>query len=137
MIVFKTEEIMIERVYAPGELICADGSEGTEMYVVKSGKVRVFKMMNAEKVELGLIGANNILGELSFLLQSKRTASIEAVEESAVLILERDAFVSEIQKDPKLAISMMKKMAERMKQNHDVIAKLQGEVKSLRIHYGS
>jgi len=54
--------------FKAGELICREGSPGSEMYVILSGKVRIFKIINEEKIELALMGsgdfADNVISKI-------------------------------------------------------------------------
>lgn len=122
--------------FKAGESIVRDGTASTEMFVIRSGKVRVFKTVNGEKVELSVIGKNEMVGEMSLLLDERRTASLEAVTDTEIIALDKESVIDEIQKDPKFAMAMMKKMAGRIRELHSVIAKMQGELKGWKIIHG-
>ncbi len=124
------------RKYAAGDLICSEGSDSDEIFIVRSGRVRVFKTINSEKVELGFISQNDLFGEMSMFLKSKRTASIEASEASEIIVLDKKSVFEQIKKDPDFALQMITRLSLRLRQAHQVIAKLEGENKSLKILYG-
>lgn len=122
--------------FKAGEIIVKDGSPSTEMFVIRTGKVRVFKNINGEKVELSVLGKNEMVGEMSLLLDDRRTALLEAATDTVILSLDKSSVMEEIKKDPKFAMVMMKKMAGRIQELHSVIAKLQGELKGWQIIHG-
>lgn len=124
---------MEKKTFKKGDIVCREGSKGDAVYVIREGSVKVFKMINGEKIELGSIGKNDMFGELSLFLNSRRTASIEALENTEILILDYDSVVDEISKDPKFGMMMLKKLAHRVQDAHKVITKLQGEKKSLEL----
>jgi CRP-like cAMP-binding protein len=119
-----------------GEIILRDGENGSEMYVVHSGSVLVYKTINSEKIELSVIGKGGFFGEMSLLLDPERHASVEAVTDSELLVLDKEGLLANIQADPAFAVVMMKSLAVRLTEAHRVIGKLQGEKTSLKMMYG-
>ncbi len=72
------------RVYQPGDLILEEGSEGTNMFVLLSGKVRVSKGAGTgHSIELN---PGEIFGEIAYLTNARRTADVKA--ETVVIALE-------------------------------------------------
>jgi CRP-like cAMP-binding protein len=69
-----------------GELVFSKGDLGNSMYIVGSGRVRVF---DGEKT-INYLGACEIFGELALLDPEPRSASVEACEETRLFRLERD-----------------------------------------------
>jgi CRP-like cAMP-binding protein len=127
---------METRTYRKGDTVFIDGTEGREMYYIVEGRVHVFKMINAEKVHLAFIGKGEVIGEMSLFLNSPRSASVEALEDTTVQILDKDNFSKKIQSDPDFAMNLLTMMAKRLDYSHDVITKLQGVKKGYEITYG-
>lgn len=127
---------MVQKKFAAGELICAEGSFGAEVYVVRSGKVRIFKTLNGEKIDLGFINQNDMFGEMSIFLKARRSASVEAAVDSEIIILDKENVFEMVKKDPDFAIQMITRLSSRLISAHKVIGKLEGEVKSLKIMGG-
>ncbi len=127
---------MIQKKFAKGELICREGTPGTEMYIIRSGRVGVFKTVNGEKINLGAVEINDMVGEMALFMEENRTASIEALESTDILILDKEAVMEQIRQDPKFAIAMLRKMSKKIQDAHKVISRLEGEKKSLEMIYG-
>ncbi|MBN2443572.1 MAG: cyclic nucleotide-binding domain-containing protein [Spirochaetales bacterium] len=128
---------MEKRVFKKDDLICEEGSTGTEMYVIVKGSVRVFKTVNAEKITLSILKRNDFLGELCLLLSKPRTASVEAAEDTEVIVIRQKEFIDKVQQNPKFAVRMLTVMAERLVEAHQIISKLEGTKRSLEIMYKS
>ena len=124
---------MESRKYSPGEKIINEGSAGKEIFFVVSGKLRVLKSINSEETELGELGPNSFFGEMGMLLGSNRTATVEDIEESEVMIGDVNSFVTSIQKDPSNAMVVIGTLARRLKKAHDIISKLEGKVRAYKI----
>ena len=76
------------RWLAAGEILCREGDAPGPMYVVCSGSVRVIRddpFKPHQKVELALLGPGSVIGELAPILNTPRTATIEAAEATQVL----------------------------------------------------
>lgn len=128
---------MEKRKFFKGELICQEGTPGLTMYIILSGKVRIYKMMNMEKIELAILGSGDFCGEMSLLLEGTRTASMEAITDTEVLILNRESLLKKIQQDPTFTLHMIRTMAARMMAADEIISQIEGEKKSLEIMYGT
>ncbi|MCK5569156.1 MAG: hypothetical protein KAJ15_05525, partial [Spirochaetes bacterium] len=66
----------------------------------------------------------------------ERTASMEALEDTEVQILNKESLLKKIQEDRQFALRMITTMAKRLKDAHGVISRLEGAKKSLEIMYG-
>jgi CRP/FNR family transcriptional regulator, cyclic AMP receptor protein len=126
---------MQKQMFKKGEIICEEGSTGREMYVILSGSADVFKTVNAEKVKLSTLKRNDFLGELCILLNMPRTATVEAAEDTEVLVIKQKEFIHKVQENPKFAVRMLTVMARRLVEAHQIISKLEGTKRSLEIMY--
>jgi CRP-like cAMP-binding protein len=79
-----------EEVYQDGEVIFAEGSYGENVYVVKSGEVRVSKKLGDKTIVIEVLKAGYFFGELGFIAKKPRTATVKAVGETVVGILDED-----------------------------------------------
>lgn len=127
---------MKKEKYSKGDLICRENTPGETMYVILSGKVRIFMTIDAEKIELNILGSGDFCGEMCLLLKGVRTASMEALEDTEVLILNKESLLKKIQKDRQFALRMITTMAKRLKDAQGVISGLEGAKRSLEIMYG-
>ncbi|MFQ5442255.1 MAG: cyclic nucleotide-binding domain-containing protein [Thermodesulfobacteriota bacterium] len=94
------------RKYGSGEAVYGENENGGSLYIVKSGKLRVYRTPKAENmsvVELATLKKNDIFGEMSFLEEHLHTANISAVEDSEIYVLEREKFEGLVETDPRLA----------------------------------
>lgn len=122
--------------YKTGSIICQENAEGKEMYVIQSGEVKVYKTINAKKIELNKLKENDFFGEMCLLIGGFRTATVEAVKDTEVAILNKEDFLKKVQTDVKFADRILLTLAKRVKGLHNIITNLEGEKKSLEIIYG-
>ncbi|HET7540353.1 MAG TPA: protein kinase [Polyangiaceae bacterium] len=79
------------RRFSAGSLLVREGDIEDTAYMLVSGHCRVFRRVNGVETTLRKLGPGDILGELSLLLDTPRTASVEALEECTALVIDRDA----------------------------------------------
>lgn len=74
-------------LYAPSVVILRQGRTGRDLYVLCSGGVRVQRVVGESAGVLGVLGPGDIFGEIAFLDDCPRTATVIAVEASKVFRL--------------------------------------------------
>ena len=82
------------KTFAPGSLIIQEGDRGDSAYMIVSGQCRAFRTIDAEEgtpaqETLAIMGAGEVFGEMALILDEPRAASVEAVDEVTVLVLDK------------------------------------------------
>ncbi|OGJ85693.1 MAG: hypothetical protein A2268_16975 [Candidatus Raymondbacteria bacterium RifOxyA12_full_50_37] len=94
-----------QRQLGKGEVLFDEGSAGNEFYLVKSGKVAIYKKVaGGKKRNLANLGIGAIIGELSLFDCSARSAMAEAAEESVLVVFEIGPFRECLEKLPAMAV---------------------------------
>ncbi len=127
---------METRVFKKGKTIITEGTAGEEFFIIKSGSVRVYKMLNGERINLSDLKEQDCFGEMNFFLNKKRTASVEALTDTEVYVLDEKLFEILIKTKPAYALYMIKKLIRHLNESHEKISELLGEKKSLEVIYG-
>ncbi|HEY3352781.1 MAG TPA: Stp1/IreP family PP2C-type Ser/Thr phosphatase [Polyangia bacterium] len=91
------------RDYQPGELLLQEGTPGSELFIILSGKVRLHKQ-GAFIVELT---RGQHLGEMALVDSGPRSASATAEERTRALIVRRPDFLNIIRKEAPLATKLL------------------------------
>ena len=129
--------IMNKKRFEKGDVICRQSTPGDEMYIILSGKVKVYITLNAENIVLSVFEKNDFFGEMCLLLGEHRSATVEAMEDTEVMAITMDTILSKLRDDPEFALRGLKTLAKRLKEAHSVISKIEGESKSLQIIHGT
>lgn len=101
------------RVYAPGEAIVRIGQEGSSMFVVISGSVKVQIPEGTYQKTLTTLHENDFFGEMCLLTGEPRSASVLAVEETEVLRIDKAGLQPIFESNPALAESVYELIEER------------------------
>ena len=89
--------------FFPGDVIIKQGEIGDELYIIVQGSVKIYYDDEIGKViELAYIAEGDFFGEIGFMGDKKRKASVAAVDESILIEISREKIDNLIQKNPKL-----------------------------------
>jgi CRP-like cAMP-binding protein len=72
---------------AKGESFFNEGDEGEQAYVIKKGRIQIFKTVAGWEVHLALRGPGEVIGEVSLLESVPCTASGRAQEDSLLFVI--------------------------------------------------
>jgi len=62
----------LERVYQDGDIIVREGDKGSEMYIIKSGSVKVTKKTHKGQITLTTLSHGDFFGEMALFEQAIR-----------------------------------------------------------------
>ncbi|MCE5244117.1 MAG: cyclic nucleotide-binding domain-containing protein, partial [Desulfobacteraceae bacterium] len=91
------------RSCSAGELIFDQGDPGDAFYIVYSGRVRILKRDEQKKeINLALLTRGDHFGETALITDHPRNAAARAVEETTLIIIDKDSFNKHIFSVPQL-----------------------------------
>lgn len=92
------------------------GDAGHCLYVVETGKVRIFVQGDdGQELSVTVCGTGDLVGEMSVIDELPRSASATAMERATVLRLSRERFREHVRKSSQLAFNMMKALSVRLR----------------------
>jgi CRP-like cAMP-binding protein len=94
-----------------GETLFKKGEQSTSMYIVADGEFIVTDEKPAQKVYLSSIRAGGLIGEMSFLDESPRSATVTAKENSVVFRMNKEDFVRTLLEAPALGSRLLLSIA--------------------------
>src|SRR5882762_5828578 len=91
-----------------GHTLFQAGDPGDSLFIVRSGQIELFiKDTAGQKIVLTTAQSGDMFGELAMLDTGPRTATALALNESEVLVLDRDDLVLLFQRKPEAALHML------------------------------
>lgn len=110
------DTITPSKKYEKGQIIYHQGDLGDSFYYLKKGKVSVF-MTSSDGLEktLNTASAGEILGEAAFFDKLPRVSSAKAVEDSELVIIDKNRLIELIRKHPRLAMELLETQAKRIR----------------------
>ncbi|PCJ18387.1 MAG: hypothetical protein COB02_10850 [Candidatus Cloacimonadota bacterium] len=95
------------------EILCEEGEEGDELYLLISGKISVGKEEDGTWKELAIINENSCVGETALFLDQPRNASLKTKEKCHLLYLSKVLLHELIQDYPQVSIGIIKELMKR------------------------
>ncbi len=77
------------RLFRPGAIILREGDVGDAAYMIISGRCRAYRSVGSEQETLAVMNPGDVFGEMALLLDEPRSASVEAVDQVTVLVLDK------------------------------------------------
>lgn len=76
------------KIYGINEIVFSEGDAGDSFFVIYSGRIEI--VMNNEKI--AELKRGDFFGEMSLLTGKNRSATVTAIEETEVLVIEKEGF---------------------------------------------
>lgn len=128
------EEEGVGKDYQDGEIIFRENEHGSEMYVILHGKVKVFKESRGVETTLALLKEGEIFGEMALFDKRPRSATAKAAGYTRLAILDRDTFLSLVKRDPVIALQILEKLSNRLRQVDEELQKTMVKDREARDH---
>ena len=121
----KIAERMIQRAFTKGQMILLEDDLGQTFFVIAEGSVKITRLSDAgREVILAMLGESDFFGEMSLLDGAGRSANVVALEASEVLTLARNDFLDILQQYPKISISLLEELTQRIRKSDQQIESL-------------
>lgn len=112
-------------LFASNERILRQGDDGSELFVLVSGKVRVSaEGQNGVPVLLSEMAPPQFFGEMSFLTGERRSATVTAAGATECLVIDKDAMSNVLASAPTLAETICDSLAQRQSATSAALAKV-------------
>jgi CRP-like cAMP-binding protein len=104
-------------IFQKSEVIFAEGSTGSEMYLIQNGRVLLtVKQGESQQVPLTVLKAGDFFGEMALVDDSPRSATAMALEDNTELIsIDRARFLFMVRQQPEFALSLMHTLCHRLR----------------------
>jgi len=109
--------LAVTRSFPKNTLVICEGDVSDSLYVVLSGKVKVFLSdEEGKEVTLNMQGAGEYFGELAILDEAPRSASVMTVEDTKLAVLSKAAFEKCMEQHATIALVVMRGLACRLRE---------------------
>jgi CRP/FNR family transcriptional regulator, cyclic AMP receptor protein len=102
------------RFVEAGGIIFREGDEATELFVIKSGQVRI-QLGNRTLTELG---PDSIFGEMALIDNEPRSASAIAITDVEIAPVGERQFLFLVSQTPYFALKVMRVLAQRLRKSN-------------------
>jgi len=96
-------------------ILLKEGQESNSLYWLQTGTMVATRKKNGEDVVLGHIYSGELVGELSFLDESPRSATVKALSECEIIEIPHDAYHKIFDGQPRWFQILVKTLCERLR----------------------
>jgi CRP/FNR family cyclic AMP-dependent transcriptional regulator len=120
------------KVYKKGKVIFKQNSSGNEMYIVSSGKVKLYAdAESGQRTVLATLKPGDHFGEMSLVDSSPRSATAIAEEDNTrLVVLDKAKFMYLISQQPEFAFAIMETLCQRIRNANLQLAQSQAKGKT-------
>lgn len=106
--------LALKRIYRKNEPIFNQGTEADAIYLIKSGRVRLYKISeDGKEFTLDYMKSEDIFGEVTFFENAVHTMSAVAMEDTFICCCTKELFVKLLE-SPQTALKIVQYLGKRM-----------------------
>jgi CRP-like cAMP-binding protein len=102
--------IATEAEFGAGEVLCRQGDEGGEFFVIREGRVDV----NRDGASIDMLRAGDFFGELALITKAPRNATVQAIDPLQVFVIQSEDFHDLLNRTPSVFYKVFIRLAERV-----------------------
>lgn len=114
--------------FQAGTVIFREGELGSEMFIIQSGQVMISRSAGGQQRELAVLEKGDFFGEMALLDENpERSATATAISDVEALQMRSADLDSMLRRKPDIAIRMMMKLADRLRETNRKYEELVGK----------
>jgi CRP/FNR family transcriptional regulator, cyclic AMP receptor protein len=104
-----------ERHYKKNSIIISEGNHGDSLFIVKSGKVKIYKTdISGREIILDIKSEGKMFGEVTLFNDIAYPATVKTIEDSEIFIIDSSDLERLIEKNPQLSLGIIKVLTKRL-----------------------
>jgi CRP-like cAMP-binding protein len=103
------------RVFHKGSLLFKEGQRSDTAYIIKQGRVTLFRVLKNKRVGLGERGPGDMVGEMEMITSEPQSVSAEALEYTEALVLDQNLLRTMLLRSPRPVQIITGYLVERIK----------------------
>jgi len=118
--------------YSNDDIIVSEGIVSNNAYIIFEGKVNITKKVDKKSILINTLGKGEVFGEMGLISQSVRSASVVAVGNVTIGVIEREQFEAIVSKLPDDIRAIVKALVDRLRYTSDQLSKIGLELEKTR-----
>ncbi len=118
----RVSQLIVRKQYKKGELIIMEGSRLENMIIINSGRVKVYRITSEGKEHiLYIFSEGDFFGEKNLLRNLEAMYNVEALEETGICTIHKNAFQDLLKEYPELGFKVMEELCSRLERLENTI----------------
>ncbi len=120
--------------YKKGETIYRAGDQSDSLYIVRSGRVRIYRLSESGKEQLvRFLSPGDFTGELALFSQSVHESYAEAVENTEICLISRTDLQKFLMKFPSISLKILAEFSKRLEKSEKQTTRVSTEKVETRL----
>ncbi len=112
----KIEKVGTKKLFQKNDVVLMEDEVGTALFIIVSGKVKVSRTStDGREVILTILSESDFFGEMAILDGQTRSATVIAIEDSELFIIQRSDFLELLKEFPEVSISLLQELTKRLR----------------------
>lgn len=114
----KVSDLGSVKFYPKNSVIFSEEEDGTALFVIISGKVKVCRTSKedtSKEVIFSILNPSDFFGEMALLDGLNRSASVIAMEDSQLFLIQRGDFLELLHNYPEVSIALLQELTQRLR----------------------
>ncbi|MBU0517537.1 Crp/Fnr family transcriptional regulator [bacterium] len=119
------DSLLTVKPYRKNNLIIFEDDRGLNLFIINKGRVKISQISEeGGEVILAILGDGEFFGELSVIDGLSRSATVTALDEVELLVMNREEFLAALGKYPQISIYLLRELAARIRKSDQQIKSL-------------
>ncbi|TDJ50037.1 MAG: cyclic nucleotide-binding domain-containing protein [Nitrospina sp.] len=110
--------------FADGEIIVSEGVVSNNAYIIMEGKVNVTKKVDKKTVLINTLDTGAVFGEMGLISQALRSASVVAVGNVTIGVIERENFDKIVADLPEDVQAIVRALVDRLRFTSEQLSRI-------------
>lgn len=118
--------------YADGDIIVSEGIVSNNAFIIIEGTVNVTKKVDKKSVLINTLKAGDVFGEMGLISQTVRSASVVAVGNVTIGVIEKEQFNRLVEQLPDDVRLVVKALVDRLRFTSEQLSRIGLELEKTR-----
>ena len=106
----------LRKKFNKGKVVFHEGNPSGDAYIISLGSIEILENTASGQKVLGILGENEIFGEMGLIDGQPRSATARAREDSVVYVLTPKTFDNMVQENPEALLPILKILINRLRE---------------------
>lgn len=127
------DTVILERRFVPkGQILIKEGEYGQQGYLIQSGEVGVYLGKDDMEVEIARLGTGQIVGEMAFISDGPRTATVKALADCNLIVISRQQFEEKLKESDATIRAIVHMLSQRIVESNNTVLNKKSDLQDLK-----
>ncbi len=110
------------RLFPAGTTIFKEGEPADAAYILESGAIQIFKMVNGRRILLSTVAPWGLFGELGLINDSPRMAAAYVTEDAACVVVSKEVVMRMLEGVPESVFVLIQSLVQSIRSSEESLA---------------